>query len=76
MSESTEAPRRSQKKRRNNRGPKSAEYKGLPQTDDHEEVELSPEDQAAADAAGRMNLKELKEKRISELTRMARDMGI
>ena len=75
----TESPRRASKKRRNTRGQKAADR--APPVDVAEEHEAAESNGAAevqydGPPLGRMNLKELKEKRISELTRMARDMGI
>ena len=79
--EGTDAPRRPAKKRRS-RGSKNAHHngnnaaRGLPVDDvDYEEHEalLAKHE---AEGPGRLNLKDLKEKRISELTRMARDMGV
>ncbi|MEM6370596.1 MAG: transcription termination factor Rho [Myxococcota bacterium] len=78
MSEGTETPRRPQKKRR--RSPKNGDanqqqHVGLPADDTLDETN-QPEVEWDGPPAGKMDLKELKEKRISELTRMARDMGI
>jgi transcription termination factor Rho len=78
MSEGTETPRRPQKKRR--RSPKNGDtsqqqHAGLP-ADDNQDDNNQPEVEWDGPPAGKMDLKELKEKRISELTRMARDMGI
>ncbi len=80
MTEGTE-PRRGSKKRRTTKASRPA-----PQENGNAEVpavDESPADNGSAprndgpDASGqRMNLKELKEKRISELTRMAREMGV
>jgi transcription termination factor Rho len=75
MTEGTETPRRPQKKRRS-KTPKNGEpaMTGLPA----DVQDDAPEPVVATDGppAGKMNLKELKEKRISELTRMGRDMGV
>lgn len=73
----TESPRRASKKRRNTRGQKANERLPLDVAeDDAAEGNGAAEVQYDGPPLGRMNLKELKEKRISELTRMARDMGI
>ena len=77
--EGTDAPRRPAKKRRS-RGPKNPQHngngRGYPVEDEnYEETEASLA-VAEGEGPGRLNLKDLKEKRISELTRMARDMGV
>ena len=79
MAEGTE-PRRPQKKRRStkktdkaNNGAQAKHEQVLDNVD--EEVTDFP-DNGAPPAESRMNLKELKEKRISELTRLAREMGV
>ena len=74
----TESPRRASKKRRNTRGQKADKPAPFDVADEQaaEEANGASEVQYDGPPLGRMNLKELKEKRISELTRMARDMGI
>lgn len=77
--EGTDAPRRPAKKRRT-RGNKNPQHngngRGYPiEEDNYEETEASIA-AAEGEGPGRLNLKDLKEKRISELTRMARDMGV
>ncbi|MEL6186599.1 MAG: transcription termination factor Rho, partial [Myxococcota bacterium] len=77
--EGTDAPRRPAKKRRS-RGNKNSHPngngngRGLPIEDDLDEAEALLA--AEGEGPGRLNLKDLKEKRISELTRMAREMGV
>ena len=75
--EGTDAPRRPTKKRRP-RGPKSPgsqELRGQ-NLEAPDEEPILEEDMENGEGPGRLNLKDLKERRISELTRMARDMGI
>ncbi len=75
--EGTEAPRRGGKKRRSTRQNKRQESgNGNGTAFDEDADEMAASAPADGDGPGRMNLKELKEKRISELTRMARDMGV
>ena len=87
--DSTEGGRRSGRKRRPGGRPGRPSDSGLPQDDPGLEASAGHDDEDARGEesegggraegdgpGGRMNLKELKEKKISELTRMARDLGI
>lgn len=72
--EGNESPRRTSSKKR--RSTKNAEngYSRSTASSDADTESAAPRIEGVD--PGRMNLKELKEKRISELTRMARDMGV
>ena len=80
MAEGTETPRRTSKKRRNARGPKASNGSGngmeaATPVEEETVQTTTPVEGGDIPTGARLHLKELKEKRISELTRIARDMG-